>query len=265
MANKILTFSYYGQEVMRKEGFNSEMIYHGVDIDKFKPLSNRLELKAKRFGENKFVFGCVARNQPRKQLQYLVEAWKEFSKDKNDVMLYFHTDPTDPQAGFNLLEYIHLMGVEKTIAFPRASRNTGTYSFSSGVEIDELNEIYNSFDVHSVQTTGEGFGIPYIESMAAGIPNMTVDYTTPKELIGDRGWLVKSNMLIVGSYYTLRALPDVKDWVEKLNYVYSHREEIEQKRPKCLDFIKQFAWENIIPKWEGAINNAMNGIQGKVI
>ena len=266
MATRLLSFSKYGQNVLKSEGFESDMIYHGVDLNKFHVVKNRDKLKKEMFGD-KFVFGCVARNQPRKQLQYLLEAWKTFSKDKKDVILYLHTDPGDPQAGgVNLIEVIHRFGIKDTVAFTKHS-NSGfsPYSFSYGVSTKELNDIYNCFDVHAVQTTGEGFGIPYIESMAAGIPNISIDYTTPKELFGDHGWLVKPIVNIVGSYYVERALPDIKDWIAKLEDAYENKDKREEYSKKGLEFVKQFDWEVIMPSWDKAFNDCLNKLKARKI
>ena len=43
-------------------------------------------------------------------------------------------------------------------------------SVGQGVSRAELNQIYNLFDVFALPTAGEGFGLPIIEAMAAGVP-----------------------------------------------------------------------------------------------
>jgi glycosyltransferase involved in cell wall biosynthesis len=40
-----------------------------------------------------------------------------------------------------------------------------------------LNEIYNLFDVMVLPTIGEGFGLPMLESMAAGTPVIATNFT----------------------------------------------------------------------------------------
>ena len=45
-------------------------------------------------------------------------------------------------------------------------------------------DIFNMMDVHALPTGGEGFGIPTLESMSCGRPNVICNYTTSYELVG---------------------------------------------------------------------------------
>lgn len=49
---------------------------------------------------------------------------------------------------------------------------------------DGMVDIYNMMDVHALPTGGEGFGIPTVEAMACGVPNVITNYTTGYELVG---------------------------------------------------------------------------------
>ena len=48
-------------------------------------------------------------------------------------------------------------------------------------------DIFNLMDIHALPTGGEGFGIPTVEAMACGKPNVICNYTTSYELIGAKG------------------------------------------------------------------------------
>lgn len=85
---KVVCMADWGYEVLSETpGVNMEkveVIPHGASVDKFYPLpeEERQEFRQKALGitnENLFLVGCVARNQPRKNIPRLVEAFKCFS------------------------------------------------------------------------------------------------------------------------------------------------------------------------------------------
>jgi glycosyltransferase involved in cell wall biosynthesis len=49
-----------------------------------------------------------------------------------------------------------------------------------------MRDYYVMSDVHAITSGGEGFGIPMVEAMACGIPNVAPAYTTPKEFLCDK-------------------------------------------------------------------------------
>jgi len=65
------------------------------------------------------------------------------------------------------------------------------------------------FDVYVNGTSGEGFGIPTIESMATGTPVIITDYTTGPEIIKDTGWIIPCNDYVVGEWNIKRGLIDI--------------------------------------------------------
>src|SRR3989442_8283980 len=68
--DELVTMSEFGRGVFQ-EGLPSRrihVIYHGVDTSVFRPLPDRARLKTHERFQGKFVIGCVARNQPRKNI-----------------------------------------------------------------------------------------------------------------------------------------------------------------------------------------------------
>jgi glycosyltransferase involved in cell wall biosynthesis len=156
-----------------------EYIPHGVTTNVFKPLKEkeREELKKGEGLEGKFVIGCVSRNQPRKMMPRMFRAFAEFYKKHKDAELYCHMDPLDPQ-GYNLRNIAMMLRIPKV-------RFTKMHSYKYGVDDTTLNHVYNLMDIHTIPTSGEGFGLTILEAMSAGIPNVITDYTTTKELVAD--------------------------------------------------------------------------------
>lgn len=276
-----VSMSKWGQDqIKRLYNMDVKYIPHGVKTDQFYPYTDKrkqeIKLKYSREGLyaykngrffsvqinllDKYVFGCVARNQGRKSLPELIQAFCEFAKDKPDVVLIMHSDPNDQAAVVDLQEMADRSGMGHKILWT-AMRITNPYTTT------RMNELYNVFDCFALLTTGEGFGIPFIESMACGVPVIATDFTTTKELITDNnaGLGVKlmgedkrpypgeqaMNGFIIGTWGVGRAFADFYDAIAKFNYAYTHREEMkEMGRNGRNAVLKYYDWDGVVgPTW----------------
>src|ERR1051325_1583750 len=219
------------------------MIYHGVDTDTFKPVASRPDYQASQGLGGKFVVGCVARNQPRKLYPVLVKAFKRFSERHDEAMLYLHTDPTD--IGWDLVELARSQGLAGKTAFSYQA------NILSGIDANGLNEIYNLMDAMVLPTTGEGFGLPILEAMAAGVPVLATRCSACTELVEGRGELVEVKAFFpVGRQCMEHALPDENDLLEKLELLRAEPERRARHVRAGLEFAQQLRWENLMPQWQ---------------
>lgn len=146
------------------------------------------------------IIGTVMRNQRRKLYPDLFEAFRKFldkSADKN-VMLYCHT--SYPDLGWDLPELIlehdlssHVLFTyicpETKKPFPSLFKGaviqspyTGKWgatlsNVKNGVSYEDLSDIQNLFDLYTQYANCEGFGLPYVEAAACGVPVCGTDYS----------------------------------------------------------------------------------------
>ena len=120
---------------------------------------------------------------------------------------------------------------------------------------ERMNELYNLFDIHALTTTGEGFGLPILESMACGIPNVLPDYTTSRELIEERGELVPLKTTFTGSLNVERGLVDIEEFAKELQFLYDNPDVRKKYSIKSLEFAKQYNWANICEKWKKVLKS----------
>ena len=243
-ADAAIAYSHFGRRETRSAIPDLEvgMIYHGVDVDMFRPLGTRAEFKEPFGLGGKFVVGCVARNQPRKQYPLLVQAFARFSRDHDDAMLYIHADPND--AGWDLTELVRANGLVGRVLFSH------TAHYARGIDKAGLNQVYNFMDVMALPTIGEGFGLPLVEAMAAGVPVLTTRCSACIELVEGRGELVDVKALIpMGRNFVEHALPDVDDLERKIRLLYDDPELRERHARAGRAFAEELRWENIIPQW----------------
>jgi len=72
----------------------------------------------------------------------------------------------------------------------RVGSQLGSSITFNGVDDTTLNKLYNASDVLLLPSLYEGFGLPIVESFAAGLPVVTSDIPTIREVAGDAAILV---------------------------------------------------------------------------
>lgn len=251
-ADIVVAYSLYGQKIVQEACPDREIhrIYHGVDIETFRPLPDKDEIKRRHGLGGKFVVGCVARNQPRKNFPLLIQAFARFREGKDDAWLYLHTNPRD--VGWDVLELLREYGVREHTSISRHAAVDG------GVSAEELNTIYNLFDVMALPTAAEGFGLPILEAMAVGVPVAATGFSACVELLEGRGELIEvKDFLTVGRYNLRHALPDVEDLVRKLNLLYAEPERRRHHRTAGLEFARSLHWDGLIDQWDALLTRSV--------
>jgi glycosyltransferase involved in cell wall biosynthesis len=168
--DEVVTYTEYAKSVMKplitETQFKKiKIIPHGTNSSDFYPYSDADKLKAKKemFGsEDVFVFGSVNRNQVRKDFGSLIMGFAMFKHTSGaNALLYLHCNPIDPM-GINIYRLCERVGLEvgKDVIVPK------DYSENKGCTLEELNNIYNSFDCFITTTTSEGWGLTITEAMA---------------------------------------------------------------------------------------------------
>ena len=177
-------------------------------------------------------------------------AFKEFRKQVPDSVLYLHCAMKDQ--GWDLPEVCKQLGLDihKDVIFPQ------NFGPNQGYPREVVNALYNASDVIVSTTLGEGFGLSWIEAMAAKVPVIMPRNTAMTEFITeDRGYLVDSGTN--PSLYTVlphdnevtRPLVDVEDMVKQMVHVYNNRDEAKQKAENA------YQWVVKEMDWQGAIAN----------
>jgi glycosyltransferase involved in cell wall biosynthesis len=238
-----VTCSLFAQQLVRETfpDVDAKMIYHGVDLNVFRPLGKD-EYTRPAALKDKFIVGCVARNQQRKNLPILIKAFAQFCRDKEDAVLYLHTNPED--IGWDIIDLLKRYDV-----FNRSCMSKNA-AVQNGVSKQKLNELYNLFDVMALPTAGEGFGLPILESMAAGTPVIATNYSACVELLEGRGELIKVKEFVTQGRHNIEyAFADIEDLTGKLDLLYNRRDLLQQYSELGVAFAKTFDWDRIAQQW----------------
>jgi len=276
-----VAMSQYGKTVMGVDFMDWSprnpitYIPHGVDCDFFKPQ------EVAKPNPDTFIVGCVARNQHRKNIPRLMRSFKIFVERNNltpdDAKLMLHMDWKD-HMGWNI-EYMssdHVYGMADYLMPP----TMGNLEQGQNPDDAGMVNIYNLMDVHALPTGGEGFGIPTVEAMACGVPNVICNYTTSYELVGaekpecpedmllphgrdgndkliesDRGFLVPYKDLMWDTPIRaapMRALWDEEKGADALEYYYQNQDVCKKHGENARKYtLKYYDWKRAVgPMWK---------------
>jgi D-inositol-3-phosphate glycosyltransferase len=262
----VVAYSKFGEAEARKmfpQMKPMEVIPHGANTTDYCPMPQKdvQAFRAQYFGSlaDKFVITNLNRNQQRKDIPRTIAAFAKFRQQVPDSILYLHMAKKDQ--GWDLPEIVKAYGLDisKDVIFPE------NFGPNQGYPRQIVNMIYNISDVVVSTTLGEGWGLSWIEAMAAKTPVIMPGNTALVENIDeDKGYLVKSGTN--ASLYTVvphdnevvRPLVDVDDMVEKLLDVYNNREEAKRRAENAYAWIKtKMDWATgVVPQWTALFDKA---------
>jgi len=258
----------------------------GINPNEFYPIENKQEHKKKYFGEDIVVIGSVMRNQRRKLLPDLMIAYKkyiEILKQSNNkeladkTYLYLHTSfPEDP--GWDIPSLLLEYGIADKTYFTYTCKNCQNWFPSkfqqsitpckhcgkkaaviaspiNGIKTNQLNEVYNLFDLFVQYAICEGFGMPQVEAAACGLTLASVDYSAMSEIIDNIGGY---KIPISRSFREMetnadRVYPNINKTVEIMYNYFVNLSEEDRKahsistREKCISY---YTWDNVYSVWE---------------
>jgi len=144
-------------------------IPHAVPDDMFYPLptENLKDYKQSIIGPDRadhFIGIWVNRNAKRKRPNDVLWAWKIFldklekKHGHRKATLIMHTEPSD-QEGPNLISAAEMLKIQNNVFYSRER-----------LEFEKMNILYNISDFCLNISYAEGFGLPTLEGMQAGVP-----------------------------------------------------------------------------------------------
>jgi glycosyltransferase involved in cell wall biosynthesis len=185
-----IAMSRHGKRALEAAGVPVvHYVPHGVDTNIFRPPQDREALRASFNTAGRFTVGINSANKgtpSRKNFAGQLEAFKIFreTRPEANALLLLHTWRTAP-GGENLDRMAQRKGIP-----PDSYSFSHQYRYTIGqITPQLLGDWYGSLDVLLNCSWGEGFGIPVIESLAAGTPVIVNDATAMTELCG-AGWKV---------------------------------------------------------------------------
>jgi glycosyltransferase involved in cell wall biosynthesis len=196
-----------------------------------------------------FIIGCVAQNiGTRKKIERLIEAFSKM-ENKKECLLHLHTLPNSLKSVIDLNKVAKLWNVSDRVIF--------SYGLNvvEGISDYGMNNLYNYFDIHATATSYEGFGMPILESMAVGKPQVVPACGTGPELIGDndRGLLASIDKMVIEEDL-LRGIVNIESMADKMDALFISKFLRNKLGTTGKEWAKQFTWDKVALKWDQLLN-----------
>jgi len=180
-----VAMSKWGLGRIRDAGGNGVYIPHAVEEVMFDGTDEQAAEVREGIGvpADAFLVGMVAANRDqydRKGFQQAFEAVARVQATNPDVWFYLHTDTAPDQGGMDLASLLVASGVDLSRV-----RTANRYQLMAGVPQAQMAALYRSLDTLISPSRGEGFGLPVLESQAAGCRVVVSDFSAQPELVGD--------------------------------------------------------------------------------
>lgn len=250
-AHTVLPYAQHGEAEFRRAGLtNVRYIPHGVVCSTFKPMDKAEARRTLGLPPDAFIVGMVAANKgypPRKCFPEQFAAFAEFKKRHPDALLYMHTMRGQEHGGINFPE---LMG-RLDLAEGRDVVFSDQYSYLLGWPEEKMALLYNAFDIFSLASSGEGFGIPLIEAQACGVPVVSSHNTAMTELTFAGACITQQRPFWtpLGAWAMIPEIGAIVDAYESLYQALQNQEHrafmAEQARAGAL----QFDWDRVVAEF----------------
>lgn len=192
---KMLTMTQFGKLEISKiqPTTNIGILPHIVDHNVFYPLCNKEELQNKWLGRlGKFVIGAINANNTRKRWDILLEAFGEFARCHDDVILLMKVPYMKPKRSFGLSscgEYDFTQLISQIYQKYKLTQDR-IIIFEGQLTNIELNELYNCCDIGLTTTSGEGWGLIPCEMALCKVPQLIPAWSSFPEIFLDSSGLI---------------------------------------------------------------------------
>jgi glycosyltransferase involved in cell wall biosynthesis len=215
----VVAVSNYVKEMLKKRyGVDSEVIYHGIDADRFKPENKIQSRRELGYKETDFIVLFVGKMHPYKDPLTLIKAISVAVKKNANLHLVMIGD------GELYTE------VEKEISKLNLSSHVRLFR---RVDDQTLEMLYDAADMFVLPSVNEAFGMTLLEAMASGLPVIASNSGACPEVVGNAGIIFNQG--------------DHRDLAEKIMELF-HDEELSKKLARAsLKRAKEtFSWEDKI-------------------
>ena len=252
----IMYTEWSSQAVEEVCGLKLPWVWHGVDLDVWKPLpaDERASVRDALGWTGKFVVAYVARNCARKAQDVAVKAMAQIKRTVPEALLYLHCKSFDGywMGGWDLGWMVQQHSVEDVVQFSNigaAAKGEPAIGLARKIAAADLY-------IHPAQI--EGFGLPLVEAMASGLPVVTIeDQGNMAEVVGDaplgtvppdnwQTWFTGAELAIT--------TPD--QWAQAVYWARQNPEQMALASERSLWRAKAFSWDVMTERLVTAVEDA---------
>lgn len=246
------------------------VIHHGVNTQEFFPVSKDEARQFKRamFGDkyaDRYMFLNVNRNQLRKLIPSSLIAFKAFKEKVPDSFCYLNMKMQD--VGWDISQVCDSLGLRLGLDVMLPP----DFNVNKGLSIEDLNLVFNAANCLFTSATGGGWELALSQAFATKTPVLAPANTAHTDLCGPqdnenerRGVLYKSGSNLAQQAIfpydneVVRPLPDLDDMVEKMLWMYSNQDKVNQITENAYKWVNNsILWDkHIVPQFHKAFTIA---------
>ena len=253
----VVCHTQFGIDQLKLAGYSGKasIAAHGVDTNIYavydrKDAREGIPLPRGVDPQKAFIWGSVAMNQPRKRLDLTIAYWTAWWKSEgkpDNAYLYIHTTP---DGSWDLKQLAKYHGIRGRLFETSGGQVLTDY---------ELPSLYNAFDVIISTSEGESFGIPMLEAMACGVPNLAVRCGGAPDWAGDAvKWVEPSYYSFTSNTTnTKRWIASETDYVKAMHELYVSSDERNMYRTRGLELAAKMPWDAIGDHFNTILNQTL--------
>lgn len=238
------------------------VIPHGVDTDKFYPLTQQPEVKACQGGgeDTKESTGSLEHVEggttteypPAEKFQFLMNKGFRNLEDRGGVQygIKAYLEEFDGHDTELIVKINPAYGIPNLIELiPELEHRDDVKFITADYSTEQLNEMYNNCDVFISPTRAEAFNLPCLEALSCGKPVITTNYGGQTDFINNEtGWLVDYDLVDVKhelEYEGIEwAIPKHEGLKSAMALSTGHKIDPET----CIKVAKELTWKNTAEK-----------------
>lgn len=176
-----IMYSQYAVRKAAEVGIQAAYAPHAIDAETFAPMDRRQARELLGWPTDRPILVTVAANKgypSRKNWLQMIQAYARAKRFHPDMLWYCHTTTGEhgEHQGVNLKAEAERHGVQDSILFPNQ------YRMVIGYPEAYLRAVYAAGDLFYLASGGEGFGVPFWESLACGTPPLAIDVTAIQDI-----------------------------------------------------------------------------------
>ena len=237
-ADRVLAYGNWAAGVLTKiRGSEVEGIPPGIS-DLWQPPAEK--------PANSKVVGCVATNQPRKDLNLYFATIAELAHRGHDVTAWLVTDALVKRQGsaWSIPELLEIHDVKHRVT---------VFTNDDDLRDDQLLQLYQGSSVTIAPGCGEGFGYPIVESRACGVHVIHGDYAGGPELcpllVEPHAWRVD------GPYALQRPIYKASRFADEIELVWQRVYSSTVIDPRV---VTDYRWSRLMPFWDHWIRTGLD-------
>lgn len=221
-----IAMSRHGMRMLKDAGFQPIYVPHSIDTQVFEPANQQEARRSLGLDTDDFIVGINAFNAIRKSWFEQLSAFAQFHKRYPNSRLLIHSvEQRKAEDSVSMPLLVDHLGLSDCVGF------SDQFGYRQGLLSPRyLAKWYNAIDVLSVASMGEGFGLPYIEAQACGVPAIGTDTAAAPELVTHSGWTVGGQAYWSAYHNAELVIPDIHYLAETYEKAYLERKSLDRDR-----------------------------------